>query len=49
MGTFYIGCKVENHKDRTKADVVRNVTVAAGLVAAASSIFPLVSAAGFDS
>src|SRR5271154_1125713 len=30
MGTFYIGCKVENHKDQTKAAVVSKLLVDSG-------------------
>jgi predicted aspartyl protease len=30
MGSFYVGCKVENHKDPKKAAVVRNLLVDTG-------------------
>lgn len=30
MGTFYVGCKVENHRDATKAATVRKLLVDTG-------------------
>ena len=33
MGTFYVGCKVENHKDAKKVAVVPSRTVPQGLAA----------------
>src|ERR1035441_18347 len=30
MGTFYVGCRVENHKDQKRAAVVRKLLVVTG-------------------